>query len=79
MEEAMGMRTGADGSQGMESRVEVGGVAKCNRSQSQDRSSVTDPELDWDRGLELEEIRGLGSKVVLEFQEPESEVQIVQM
>jgi hypothetical protein len=69
MEEGMGMRmrTGADGSQGTESRVEVRGVAECNGSWSQDRSGVIDPELDQDRGLELEEVRSLGSKVVSEF------------
>ena len=73
-EEGTGTRTGADGSQGMESGVEVGGVAKCNGSRSQDRGGVTDPELDRDRGSGLEEVRGPGSEVVSEFQEPESEV-----
>jgi hypothetical protein len=58
MEEGTGTRTGADGSQGTESRVEVGGVAECNGSRSQDRSGVTDLELDQNRGSELEEVRG---------------------
>jgi hypothetical protein len=79
MEEGTGTRAGADGSQGMESRVEVGDVARCNGSRSQDRSSVTDPELDQNRGLESEEVRGLGSKVVSESREPKLEVQIVWM
>jgi hypothetical protein len=42
----------------MESGVEVGGVAECNGSWSQDRSGVADLELDRNRGLESEEVRG---------------------
>jgi hypothetical protein len=67
-------RAGADGSQGTESGVEVGGVAECNRSRSQDRGGVADPELDRDRGSESEEVRDPGSEVVSEFWEPKSEV-----